>query len=263
MTATIIPTPTPTPTPTAIIYDDYAGDNYELTVDGGKSPNGKWLLGYHGRNPTDSTDIGHCGTTVPNDGSFPKIMFEYPYTKTNTTTSSTSASLIVSDKSYGDFDANIKMRTLKSLRATPRNWENVWLMWHFNDAGYVITDKGAHFHHYYIMIHLDGTLEFGRKDNTTQTEHQYFLPTLVSKVTFNYGQWYNIRVNSVGNHIKIWIDGLLVVDLIDDGTKGSPSTDTTLGPVPHPPSTFMYSGRFGLYNEDSSVQFGPLSITSA
>ena len=254
------------PTPVSTLYDQLT-TTYDFSTDGALSPNGLWRLGYHGINPVDSTDVGKCGVRVSAiDGK--NVLYEYPYSKANTTpkwpdpAGRTSASLIVTEQSFADLDMTVYMRTLKSLRTpSPNRWEAAWIGWHFNDAGYTITQKGAHFHHYYFMIHTDSTLEFGRKDNTTMTEHQYTLPTLNINVPFAYGQLYKVRVKQVSNHIEIWVDDKKVVDCIDDGTKGTPGTDTTFGPPPHPPSTFMYSGRVWLYNEDAPSEWRDLTIT--
>jgi hypothetical protein len=256
----------PTPAPTPDIYDTLS-NTFDFHADGEVSASNKWQLGYHGENPVDSTDVGKVGITQDTSGRFANVIYEQPYFKANTTPvwgqpgGKTSASLVISQQEFADFDAEIYMRTLKSLRTPKANpWEVAWFGWHFNLAGYTILQKGAHFHHYYIMVHNNGVLEFGRKDNTTQTEHQYTLPTLVNSASFAYGVWNKVRVNTVGNHIQIWVDDKQVVDLVDDGKKGTPATDITLGPAPHPPSNFMYKGRIWLYNEDASVQFGPLKI---
>ena len=48
-------------------------------------------------------------------------------------------------------------------------------------------------------------------------------------------------------------------DIVDDGTWGTPGTSTNVdGAPPHPPSAYMYSGKFGLYTEDAEVEYSPL-----
>lgn len=259
------------PIPT-VIYDSYPLA-YNFTQEGVPSQDGKWMMGYHGINPVNSNDVGKCGVVVPADAGQPgipaRVMQLYPYSLNNTTPKwgqvghKTSASLVVTTQSWGDIELTIPMRTMKQLRyPTGDRWEVAWLMWHFNTAGYKLTEKGAHFHHYYITIYNDGTLEFGRKDNNTQTEHQYFLtPANTPKAIFTLGKFNLMKVRQIANHITIWIDGKQMIDLVDDGTKGTPGTDNTLGPAPHHPSEFMYSGNVALYNEDARVQFGQLIIS--
>ena len=254
--------PAPTPTPTSNVYDDYP-TIFDFANDGDLSPNKKWRLGYRGYNPVDSTDRGKVG--VRSNDKYPRVLYQYPYSKPNTTPKwgtagyKTSASLAVSEEQFGDIDITTFIRTLKSLRTpVPSRWEAGWIMWRFNDAGYLITQKGAHFHHYYFIIYVDGSVEFGRKDNTTQTEHQYFLTGAAPKVSFAYGVWNKVRIKHIGNHIQIWVDDKPVIDVVDDGTKGTPGTDKTLGAPPHPPSTYLNSGRLAHYNEDAMTELAPI-----
>jgi len=257
----------PAPTPTSIIYDDYSSGLYTFAGNGILSPNGKNRQGYHGINPVNSSDVGKCGVVKNAEGINAMETYAYKYANTTPmwghTGYKTSSSLVLTEQSFKNFDATILMRTIKSLRTpTPDRWECAWLMWHFNRAGYDILEKGAHFHHYYIMVHTDKTLEFGRKDNLTMTEHQYTLPTLINSAKFAYGIDNKIRVKQVSNHIEIWIDDVKVVDLVDDGTKGTPATDTTFGAPPHPPTSYMYEGQFAYYQEDAWCQWKPLSVTA-
>jgi hypothetical protein len=125
-------------------------------------------------------------------------------------------------------------------------------MWHFNEA------NGNNFHHYYLAFKSNGTLELGRKDNTVQVDEQYFLST---GVTYSYtvNTWNLVRVKSVGNAITVWIDGVQKINIVDDGAGGAQGGAPN---TPAVPSAAMYTGKFGLYNEDAQVEFSPLTITT-
>jgi hypothetical protein len=71
------------------------------------------------------------------------------------------------------------------------------------------------------------------------------------------GQWYNVRIRSIANTIKIWIDGVLQCDITDDGTFG---TDSDTGGLPPAPTSAMYGGYCGFYNEDAEVEYDHFAI---
>lgn len=244
---------------TAQVYDTFP-TAYDLTTDEQVSTDLKWKLYYHGSNPTDSADLGKGGVRVPAapTGSFARVLYAYPYVNANNTATSTSASLIVNNPNYyTDFDVTFSIRTVSQKRTpTPRAWETVWFMFRFNEA------QNNHFHHYYLAFKSNGKLEFGRKDNADSVEHQYYLLDIEPPFNWVLNQWNLVRVRAEGNRFEVWVDNVLLIDLVDDGTKGTPNTDTTFGVPPHPPSDFMYSGLFGLYNEDAEVEMSPMTITS-
>jgi len=251
--------------PLTYSYDDFPA-TYNLTTLGSTSPNGLWEAVFVGTNPTDGTDHGQQGVRVPAapTGGFPRVYYAYPYQNDNTSPSSnpgyqTAAPLALTTVPYfEDFDVTFYMRTIQQLRspATPNAWETAWFMWHYNEA------EGSIFHHYYIALKSNHTIEFGRKDNPDGAEHQYYLPTITNSISWGLGQWNKVRIKTVLNHIEVWIDDVKKVDCIDDGTQGSPGTESNpWGGPPYPPSTFMYSGRMGPYSEDSELEISPLLIT--
>jgi hypothetical protein len=256
--------PAPTPTPTTTVYDNFPAD-YNLNTNGQLSPNGKWQLAYTGYNPSNpDNDRGVSGVAALSSAipgtQYTRMFFAYPYSGVNT--GGTNATLTISTAEFADFDHTVYMRTIKGMRSpTPKNWEVAWLLFRFNLAGFTIADRGAHFHHYYFLIHRDGHLEFGRKDNTQEWEEQTFLST-DQFVTYADGRWYKVRIKAVGFHIQIWIDDVLKIDMIDDGTIGTrKKLDRTTGvtstiPV-EPPSDFMKKGRWCHYAEDAHGQWGP------
>ena len=261
---------------TPVIYDSYPA-TYDINTDAGSgsaytnqlSPNNLWRVIYRGQNPNNPAEFGQAGVRVPSSptGGFARVFYAYPYTTTNTT-NTTDATLTLSESSYGDFDATFYMRTVAQKKTTfVKEWETAWFMWHFSEAGYNITQSGAHFHHYYLVLKTTGKIEVGRKDTTSGVDFQYFIDSATgaygSEPTFTWAinTWYKIRVRQVSNHIQVWVDDVLKVDAVDDGTWGTPNTDTHDGSPPHPPSSYMYYGKFGLYNEDANTEWGPITVT--
>ena len=172
--------------PGEFLYDDFLVP-YALTNDNQISPNGKWRMLYHGVNPTDPLDIGQCGVRVPAGGEFGGVMYAYPYQNENAGVD-TAASQVLTTQAFEDLDFTFSMRTLQQLRTpTPEVWETVWVMWHFNTA------DGTFFHHYYLALKSDGTIELGRKDNTTEAEEQTFLSTTAT-FTWALGEFNKVRI---------------------------------------------------------------------
>ena len=259
-------------------YDNYPA-TYSITTDAGSgsapcnvlSPNSKWRCIYRGINPSNGADTGQVGVRAPsvtpptND---PRVFYAYPYANTNAI-NDTDATLTLSEKSYGDIDVTFYMRTKAQRKTTfVKEWETAWFMWHFNPAGNPITDPDAHFHHYYVLLKTTGKIELGRKDTVSGVDFQYFIDSSTgsygNEPTFTWvlGQWYKCRIQHIGNHIKFWLDDVLKVDAIDDGTWGTPNTDTHDGSPPHPPSSYMYYGQFGFYAEDAEAEWTPLVLGS-
>ena len=73
------------------------------------------------------------------------------------------------------------------------------------------------------------------------------------------GQWYTVRIKAVGNHLQIWVDGTLVIDMVDDGSVGF---DSNTGGLPAPPTAAMYAGTFNPYTEDAEVEFVDVQVAS-
>ncbi len=227
-------------------YYDTFPSTYTLTTDGQISGDGKWRMPYHGQNPQNGSDLGQAGVRAPTGGMFTNVMYEYPYSITNTG-SSTSATLVLNESTYYyNFDVTLYVRTISQKKSTPNPWESGWFMFHFNEA------QGTNFHHYYVALKTTG-LEFGRKDRSDMVDAQSFLFTNSDAHTL--GTWYKLRVRAIANHFTIWVDDVQKVDITDDGSL----TDFQ-GPIPAP-SIYQYSGLFGFYNEDAEVEFSPLLIT--
>ncbi len=226
---------------------------YNITAEDVLTGNGKWRVRYHGARPDNGSDVGRVGLRVPASptNSFDRVFYEYPYVDTYTG-GSTAASLVTTEHAYyTDFDLTLWVRTVDQRKATPNAWECVWIMFRFNTA------QGLYFHHYYLSLKTDGTLEFGKKDNATQTEHQYFFST---GVTYSYtlNAWNKVRIRGIGNHFTIWVDDVQKIDMSDDGTHSDWQDPGNPFPAA---SSYMYSGMIGFYNEDAEVEMGPMTIT--
>lgn len=145
----------------------------------------------------------------------------------------THASLVVSNASFGDIDLSARMRTVSQTRtgayggAVANAWERAWLIWNYTD--------NTHF--YYFHIKVDGW-ELGKED-PAYPGAQRFLAT-GSTPTAALGTWSTIRVVQVGASITVFVNGAQVAQITD---AERPYT----------------SGKIGLYNEDSHVQFGVIS----
>lgn len=166
------------------------------------------------------------------------------YQKPEYVSGQTRAVFVRNKVQYYNFECVFDMRTVAQNRTpTANNWETAWCIFRYTDD----------WHHYYMLIQADGGLEVGRKDYATQIEEQIFLVTNGNTApSFNLGSWYNVKIRCVNNAIKIWINGTLQCDIIDDGTFG---TDSNTGTTPAAPSTAMYGGYIGFYNEDAESEY--------
>ncbi len=213
------------------------------------------------------TDPGIVGVRVPAGSAFPRVMYMYPCTNTIRTDDAlnpngyegTSSSLVLTEGNYySDFDIILSVRTVTQRRSTPATanaWESTWIFFRFNEA------EGTNFHHYYLVLKTDGTLELGRKDNSTSAEEQTFLSTGVT-YSWTLNTWNKVRISAIANRIQVFIDDVPKIDVLDNGSVGT-HVDSILGTIPTlPPSTFMYQGKIGLYNEDAEVEFSPMTITT-
>jgi hypothetical protein len=123
------------------------------------------------------------------------------------------------------------MRTVEQLRAVdPNPWEVAWFVWSFKDS----------VHFYYMALKPNGW-ELGKAD-PSYPGAQRFLATGSSR--FPIGVWHNLRVRQVGNVATIWANGERLIRYQD---------------VERP----YLKGRIGLYNEDASVQFRRVVVSTA
>jgi hypothetical protein len=260
--------PTP-PIPTSYVYDDFPV-TYDIKTDNTLSANGKYRVVYCGFNPSNPSDKGQAGVRVPSNVpqgvTMPRVFYAQPYSTPNTGTGN-NATLTLTEAQFSDFDLTFYMRCIKGGRSpTPHNWETAWILPRFNPAGYPVTDRRAHFHHYFYDIQRNGVIEFGRKDNNEQLEEQTFLTTS-GRVVYSDGKWFKIRLRAVGNKFTNWVDDVLKFDILDDGKIGTRKKQVITNgvassvPIPvEPPSQLVSTGRIGNYAEDSVGEWGPYTI---
>lgn len=232
---------------TPYIFDTFP-TTYTISTDNTVTSNGLWRVVYRGSTPGTSDGAGRVGVRAPAGGAFTNVMYQYPYTSTYTGTS-TSASLAITETvSFTDFDITLSARTIAQRKTTHLNvWETAWIMFRYTDA----------YHHYYLALKSNGTLELGKKDNLASIDEQYFLSTGVT-YTFALSGWNKVRIKAVSNHITVWIDDIQKIDLIDDGSLGAQGGAPN---TPAAPTSPLYAGKLGLYNEDAEVEFSPMTIT--
>jgi hypothetical protein len=198
-------------------------------------------------------DTGKVGVRVPASptNGYARVFYEYPY-RNKLAYDYTAASLVyLNHAPFSDVEFELYVRTVKQLRVTPNSWDTVWLMFRFNEA------QGTDFHHYYLALKSNGTLELGKKDNAVMAEEQYYMSTGVG-YTYALNTWNKVKIRVVGFNIKVYIDDVLKIDFTDDGHLGAqidaPNT-------PASPSIYLANGLICLYNEDAEVEFGPMTIT--
>lgn len=147
------------------------------------------------------------------------------------TPSSTHSALVTTSNSYGNFNSIFTYRTIKQLRtgSSPNPWEVGWVLFHYSD--------NTHF--YYFLAKPTGW-ELGKED-PSYPGNQRFMAT-GSNPEFPIGSTYKVSVSMLGNSINVSVNGVHVVSYTD-----------TENPY--------LSGSFGLYDEDSSVDYAPIVVT--
>jgi hypothetical protein len=141
----------------------------------------------------------------------------------------THAALVLSRDTWRDLVAEIQLRTNRQLRSPhPNPWEVGWILWHYT------SDQRF----YYIALKPNGW-ELGKADAAYPGD-QRFLAT-ASQPVFPPGRWYTVRVQQRGTDIEVDVDGRRLVRFTD---RQSP----------------YRSGRVGLYTEDASVTFQPITV---
>jgi hypothetical protein len=139
---------------------------------------------------------------------------------------------------FCDFEMEFDINTAKQLRrnSQPNVWEVGWI-----DFRYV-----GRFHHYCLLFKPNG-IELGKKDCdscTDPVDGQKFLETK-STPKMGLGTWNNIKVDMVGNHIKVFWNGNLLIDYIDK----------TMSPK-------LASGKIAMYSEDAYVLYNNMDVSS-
>jgi hypothetical protein len=128
---------------------------------------------------------------------------------------------------------SVGLNTVTQLRqgSLPNAWEVGWVIWHYTDNS-----------HFYYFIAKPNGWELGKED-PAYSGSQRFLAT-GSSPTFSIGTWHNITIiETTQNTITVYADGNLITTFTD---MERPYT----------------SGRIGLYDEESHVQFQNVSAYS-
>jgi hypothetical protein len=203
-------------------------DNFNSTYYLGKgqtSPNGKWENVYPGS--------GSTGVEIANGN---HSFFLKPKTATNP--EDTNAALVKSTDSFCNFVIDVDVKTVKQLRenSPPNTWEAGWIFFRYTDT----------FHYYWFTISAD-VIELGKKDCNTCTnpvDGQQFLVTKHNPI-LPLNSWSHWTIDVNGNHIKMFVDGKLVIDYKDK--KMTPK---------------LSSGNIAMYSEDAYVLYDNLKVES-
>jgi len=232
------------------IYDNFR-KKWRLVTFDQISPNGKWQKIFGGPPPWETTDTSSQGVTDRG------IFHTYPYIAVYSG-NNTDSSMTVSTQTFTNFDLTFQMRTKRALKTTFQQvWETAWLFWHYNENGHDHSVLGAFLNYYYMHIDTNGHIQVNRKDSATIDQTRFLAGTFGQEptLTWNYAQWYKIRLRHEGNHIQLWVDDVLKFDKVDDGTLID-----EIGTIPAP-SARVSSGKFALYTEDAEAEYKPLDIT--
>lgn len=156
--------------------------------------------------------------------------------KASTTAAETHAPLVMAGSAWGDITYTVRMNTISQLRtgSLPNPWEVGWILFRMQDAS-----------HSYYFAHKPNGIEMGKY--IPGAPYQYFLyGTENPKLTLN--TWNTYKIATKGANIKVWINNTQVIDYTEptDGSKG----------------TSWYTGKIGLYNEDSHVHYDDVVVTS-
>ncbi len=214
---------TASPSCTNTLYDNF---DYRYTLDEGQtSPNGEWKNVYSGYGSTGVKAV---------DG---RIVF-YLSPMASTSAAETHAALVKSTDNFCNFAMQVHMNTVEPLRKnSPANmWEVGWLFFRYSDT----------FHYYWLLVKPNG-IELGKKDCDTCTDPvdgQKFLVTK-SSPALKFDTWNKVRVDMVGNNIKVYWNNELVINY----------KDTTM-------SQKLASGSIAMYSEDAYVLYNGMAVSS-
>jgi hypothetical protein len=211
---------------TSSIWDNF--DQKYFLGEGQTSPNGEWKNVYSGYGSTGTKTVSNVDH---------RIVF-YLSPMVSTSPSETHAALVKSTDKFCNFSMNVDMNTVKPLRQnSPANtWEVGWLFFRYSDT----------FHYYWLLVKPNG-IELGKKDCDTCTDPvdgQKFLVTK-SAPALKFNTWNKVKVDMVGNHIKVYWNGNLAIDYVDK----------TMSPK-------LASGNIAMYSEDAYVLFNNMDATS-
>ncbi len=207
----------------ASVYDNF--DSTYFLGEGKTSPNGEWKNVYSG-----------YGSTGVKNVDWRSVFYLSPMVSTSP--SETHAALVKSTDKFCNFSMKVDMNTVKPLRQnSPANmWEVGWLFFRYSDT----------FHYYWLLVKPNG-IELGKKDCDSCSDPVDGQKFLVTKSTpaLKFDTWNKVKVDMVGNHIKVYWNGNLVIDY----------KDTTMSPK-------LASGNIAMYSEDAYVLYNNMDATS-
>lgn len=142
----------------------------------------------------------------------------------------TNSALATTTQNFKNFTLSVDVTTNQQLRQNdpPNSWEVGWIIWHWKD--------NTHFK--YFVVKTDGA-EIGKYDGGTNPASQKIIKTSQS-VKAVIGKTMHWRIIVKGSHTTVYVDGSKVFDLYNTST--------------------YYSGKVGLYSEDSAASFCNLNI---
>jgi hypothetical protein len=205
------------------LTDDFSSP-YNLEEDQ-ISPNGKWQNVYSG--------YGSTGVE-PTDKN--NVFFLKPVATKSI--NETEAALVKSTDSFCNFEVNVDVKTVKQLRENnpPNDWEAAWFIFRYTDI----------FHYFWFVLTPNG-FELGKKDCDTCTDPFDGQQSLATGHTtsMQLNTWSHWKINAIGNHIQVFVDGKLVIDYIDN--KMDPK---------------LFCGNIAMYSEDAYVQYDNVQLKS-
>lgn len=225
-------TPAPVPVPTANLYDDFK--YVETFVPGKVSNNGKWLLEY--------TSGGYAkadgnGAVMAPGGDVLTIF--------------SGSVLLRSTKKWANNRVTFFATNEGFTYSKTAGWMSVWpFIRHVNK-----------WQHWYVILGTE-KVEIGRKDaplNITdqQTIERYQFTIWTGGPPTPIGTKRKLTMEFIGNTLKVWVDGVLIKTLVDDGTLIGNSNYFSNYRLP---KASWSSGEVCLYNEGSRCRYNDVII---
>jgi glucose/arabinose dehydrogenase len=209
---------------TAYLYDNFDNEEYLLN-EAQVSPNNLWFNVY------SAGGIAGVKKDINQNNLF------FLTSNTSSALNQSYSSLVTTTKSFSDFELSADVKTEKQLRQNdpPNPWEVAWIFFRYAD------DQ----HNYWLIAKPTG-IELAKKDCNTcaPTQEPVYLYTN-NEPQFEIGDWSNLYIKAVKNHITIAVNGSKVIDYIDNDTSSN-----------------LKNGTIGLYANDAAVSFDNIYIKS-
>lgn len=185
--------------------------------------------GPHRPAPWQSEFNGYGTTSITGAGPRVAVTLKPAQTKSRNVTH---GALVVSTRSYSDFNATLQVRTLQQLRhgaaGAPKPWEVGWVVWHYTSN-----------QHFYALTLEPTGWELSKQDPAYPGQER-FLASGPSPA-FGVGVTHFVGVTQSGNRITVSADGHWLTQFTD-----------TQRPY--------LTGAFGLYCEDAQASFGHIRL---